>query len=168
MLRRSGSEEVALMPATAYINLGSNIGDRMAHLERAVAAIRSIPGASVRVSAPFHSAPWGYDSPNDFINVGLALELADIDPRQLLDALLRIERSISPASHRTASGAYADRVIDIDLIAVDGTVLDVPGLTLPHPRMHQRTFVLKPMAELAPEWRHPLSGLTPAEMLALL
>lgn len=160
---------------TAYINIGSNKGDRHALIELAVALIvdaleerKSLrilkTSTTLRMSDFVESEPWGYDSPHPFLNLGLAIE-TDIPPEALLDLLLGVERSISPASHRTPSGGYADRLIDIDLIAYGELVIDTPRLTLPHPRMHLRDFVLRPMVQLAPEWRHPLSGLTSAEML---
>lgn len=161
---------------TAYINIGSNMGDRHALIELAVARIidtnemgkslRTLEAVSslLRRSDFVESEPWGYDSPYPFLNLGLAIE-TDIPPGALLDLLLGVERSISPASHRTPSGDYTDRLIDIDLIAYGELVVDTPRLTLPHPRMHLRDFVLRPMTQLAPEWRHPLSGLTSAEML---
>ncbi len=151
----------------AYINLGSNLGDRLSVLERAVAAIESRLGATARCAEPVESEPWGYVSANPFVNIGLAIETS-LEPGQLLGELQAVERSIDPSPHRDASGAYIDRRIDIDLIAVDTIVTATPELTLPHPMMHRRLFVLRPMLELAPQWRHPLLGLTPAEMIARL
>ncbi len=122
---------------TAYINIGSNQGDRRANIARAVALIADT----------LHVKP------------------------QLSSA---IEPSISPASHRKPDGSYADRIIDIDLIAYGDTAIDMTqtpsgnSLTLPHPRMHLRKFVLLPMLRLAPEWTHPVTGLTPADMLQKL
>lgn len=151
---------------TAYLNIGSNIGDRMALIERAVAAVMALSAdGRARVSAPYESEPWGFESTNRFINVGVAIELpADVTPLQLLDRLLEVQHTLCADPHRAADGSYIDRMIDIDLIAVDGEVMDTPRLTLPHPRMHLRDFVLVPMAEIAPAWRHPLLGLTCAEM----
>lgn len=159
---------------TAYINIGSNMGDRHALIELAVACIERM-GMPVCRSAYIESEPWGYESDNLFLNLGLAVDTA-MTPGTLLERLLDIEREINPAPHRRSDGSYSDRAIDVDLIACDvmeGTgvrslVIDTPCLTLPHPRMHLRRFVLVPMAELAPMWRHPLLGLTPAEMLARL
>lgn len=152
---------------TAHVNIGSNIGDRHALIERAVAAIGRMAKATVRLSSPFESEPWGFESPNSFINLGVAFE-TDLPPFELLRQLRLIESRISDASHRTADGCYADRMIDIDLIAVGQIILSGDGLTLPHPRMHLREFVLRPIEELEPGWRHPLLGLTPSEMLARL
>lgn len=153
--------------ATAHINIGSNIGDRHAHIELAVTRIMQIFD-NVRRSEFIESDPWGYDSPNRYLNMGLAMEIGDTTPEELLTRLNEIERSISPTSHRNADGSYADRMIDIDLIAIDNIVINSTALTLPHPRMQLRPFVLRPLAELAPEWRHPINGLTAAEMLKSL
>lgn len=151
----------------AYINIGSNIGDRAAHISRAVGMISACSGARVTVSRPVESRAWGYESANMFMNIGLMFDTA-LSPYKLLEILLGVERSICDASHRGPDGSYCDRVIDIDLIAVDDMVIDTVTLVLPHPRMHMREFVLRPMAELAPGWRHPVSGLTAAEMISRL
>ncbi len=75
-----------------------------------------------------------------------------------------IQRDLDPSPHRDEAGGYIDRAIDIDIVAIDDVVMDTPELTLPHPRMHLREFVLVPMAELAPDWRHPRFGLRVDEM----
>ena len=113
------------------------------------------------------SEPWGFDSTNSFLNVGMAFN-SDLPPEEVLGRLQRVERSISPAPHRDASGGYADRVIDIDIVAVDREIIDTPSLRVPHPSLAERRFFLEPLAELAPGWTHPESGLTAAQMLARL
>ena len=136
----------------------------MTNIDRAVAFISEI-GVVRAVSAPVFSAPWGYVSDSEFMNVGLNIDV-ELSPFDLLAALKRIERLIAPdESHRTADGEYADRTIDLDLIAYGTEVADAPELTLPHPRMAEREFVLRPMVEIMPHWRHPKNGLTPSEML---
>ena len=89
----------------------------------------------------------------------------DLPPVEVLHRLQEIEKSISPDSHRGPGGGYADRIIDIDIVAVDTLRLDTPELVVPHPHLGRRRFFLQPMEELAPGWRHPATGLTPAEML---
>lgn len=158
---------------TAYINIGSNQGDRRANIARAVALIADTLHVKPQLSSAIESEPWGYDSDSPYLNIGLAFN-SRITPEALLDVLLSIERYISPASHRKPDGSYADRIIDIDLIAYGDTAIDMTqtpsgnSLTLPHPRMHLRKFVLLPMLQLAPEWTHPVTGLTPADMLQKL
>lgn len=140
---------------TAHINIGSNIGDRQALTGRAVAALcRRFPGAVV--SGPVESEPWGFDSPNTFINVGVMIE-SDLDPESLLSVLLEIERSVGNGmSHRDSAGRYADRAIDIDLIDYGRMVYLSRRLTLPHPLAADRPFVMGPLLELEPDYRSPL------------
>ena len=150
----------------AHLNLGSNIGDRMANLSRAVALIEARLGVRAGQSAPVRSEPWGYESANAYINIGVEVSLPDTtDPLRLLAELQEVEREISPAAHRKPDGTYADRVIDIDIIAIDSVVSDDPRLILPHPRMHLRRFVLEPLAALRPQWLHPRLGLTARQLL---
>lgn len=154
--------------AIAHINIGSNIGDRRAAIARAVAAVENALGARARLSDIVESAPWGFKSDNAFLNLGLEIETGALTPLEVLRRLREAERSVSATPHRRADGSYADRVIDIDLIAIGDCVFHTPELTLPHPRMHLRRFVLAPMMQLSPGWRHPLTGLTAAEMAAML
>lgn len=146
-----------------FLNIGSNRGDRRRNLSRAVAAIEKEFGY-FELSHVVESEPWGFDSPNRFLNVGMMV-ISELEPLEILHKLQAIERSISPDAHRNADGTYADREIDIDIIAIDEMTIDTPELTVPHPRMAERAFVLEPMAELAPFWRHPISGLTPGNMI---
>lgn len=153
---------------TAHINIGSNLGNRRSLLETAVALIEKALDRPARRSVIIESEPWGYDSPNPFLNMGIAVECGNLSAVEVHSLLQKLQRSIDSSSHRTESGAYADRAIDIDLIAIGQEVVAIPELTLPHPRMHLREFVLRPMEELEPNWTHPLLGLTPAEMLQKL
>lgn len=146
-----------------FLNIGSNLGDRRRNLSRAVGAIEKEFGY-FELSHVVESEPWGYESPNPFLNVGMMI-LSDLEPQEVLHKLQTIERSLSPAPHRNHDGSYADRLVDIDIIAIDSLVMDTPELQLPHPRMAERRFVLEPMAELAPFWVHPLLHRTPAELL---
>lgn len=152
----------------AYINIGSNIGDRLKYIDQAVAAIEQRLCTRAIRSSVIESEPWGYDSPNRYMNLGIAVDFDRYTSLELHRILQNIERGIDSGSHRQSDGSYADRAIDVDLIAVDDEIIDSAELSLPHPRMQLRRFVLEPMAELAPEWHHPLSELTPSDMLALL
>lgn len=145
------------------LNIGSNLGNRRLNISRALRAIASVFG-DFEMSHVVESAPLGFDSTNNFLNVGVAFA-TDLEPGELLSELQKIEKSISPASHRTADGGYADRVIDIDIVAIDDLVIDTPDLKVPHPGLPERDFFLLPMEELVPGWRNPLNGLTPTEML---
>lgn len=154
--------------AKAYINIGSNIGDRHALVGQAVAAIERALDCDAAVSDAYYSEPWGYDSPHPFLNVGMVVECGDMPVMELHRLLQRLQHDIDASPHRTDDGGYADRRIDIDLIAVDDVTVDTEELTLPHPRMHLRPFVLVPMMQLWGDWRHPATGQTPRQMLAVL
>lgn len=153
-----------------HINIGSNTGDRAALIERAVAALseRIDPAGRAQISlAPIEeSEAWGFESDNRFLNLGVMIESPDdFDPMALLDLLQSVEKDIADVPHRNPDGSYADRPIDIDLIAVDDKVVDEARLKLPHPLMHLRPFVLEPIKFLDPDWRHPISDLNADEML---
>lgn len=138
-----------------HINIGSNSGHREALLEQAVAAISvTLPGR-VRVSDVIESEPWGFESEHRFLNVGVMVVMESDDSRgreeralEIFERLMEIQRSIDPSPHRDSEGNYIDRRIDIDLIKIDDWVVDTPVLILPHPRMHLREFVMKPMRQL--------------------
>lgn len=149
-----------------HINIGSNLGEREATLRRAIDFIISALPGTARISRPYESKAWGYHSENAFLNIGVSIELdTPQDAHDILLTLRAIERSIDSHPHRDDTGAYIDRNIDIDLIAVDGIVTDTTELTLPHPRMHLREFVLVPMTETAPDWLHPILHLTPRQLI---
>ena len=92
----------------------------------------------------------------------------ELSPEEVLSTVQAIERELGSKDHRRSDGSYADRLIDIDLLDYDGQVLDTYALVLPHPYMHKRSFVMEPLAEIAPQWMHPVLGKTAAEILAAL
>lgn len=155
------------MRRTVSVNIGSNLGDREANLRHAVDEIARRAGCSPRVSSIYESEAWGYLSDNPFFNVAVEFE-SDLSLARLLDIFQSIERDAGSACHRNADGSYADRRLDIDIVYAGDEVVDTDRLRLPHPRMEQREFVLAPLCELSPRWRHPVSGLTACEMLARL
>jgi 2-amino-4-hydroxy-6-hydroxymethyldihydropteridine diphosphokinase len=124
---------------SAYIGLGSNLGDREATIGSALAAL---PGV-VAVSRLRETAPVGVVDQPRFLNGVARLETA-LAPRELLDALLAVERSLGRERHER----WGPRTIDLDLLLYGNEVVDEPGLTVPHPRLHERRFVLEPLAEL--------------------
>jgi 2-amino-4-hydroxy-6-hydroxymethyldihydropteridine diphosphokinase len=146
-----------------YLNIGSNIGDRRDNLYRAVVALAA--GTSgCAVSSIVESEPWGFESENRFMNLGVWLE-SDLSPHAMLDRIHDIGRRLGSASHRDGQGNYIDRLVDIDIMAIDDLVIDTPSLQVPHPHLHERDFFIVPLQQLAPGWRHPVTGLTPAQML---
>lgn len=133
----------------AYVALGANLGDREASIRRAAELI----GAS-RLSAIRETEPWGYADQPLFLNAVAEVE-TELAPRALLHLLLSVERELG----RTREGPrYGPRTIDLDLVLYGEEVVDEPGLTVPHPRLHERRFVLEPLAELAPGLEIPGRG----------
>lgn len=155
--------------AEALVNIGSNLGDRHALIGQAVAAIERALHTVARMAPIERSEPWGYEGDNEYLNLGIALDVPDdMSPCELHELLQCIQNDIDSSPHRTPEGGYVDRHIDIDFIALDDAIVDTPQLTLPHPRMHLREFVLRPIVALSPEWRHPILHLTAAELLSRL
>lgn len=142
------------------LGLGANLGDPLAQLGRAVEALDAVVRIG-RVSSVYRTEPVGYRDQPDFYNL-VVMGTAQGEPEAVLRALLEVERLLG----RVRTFADAPRTIDIDLLAFGTRVMEVPGLTLPHPRMHRRGFVLHPLAEIAPEWRHPVLGQTARELLS--
>lgn len=124
----------------------------MYHLEQAVALIERGTSHRARISPVIETPAWGYDSPNKFLNIVIAVEWNG-SPLQLLALTQNAERMIDRSPHRDRDGRYIDRSIDIDLLAIDDITTNDVNLTLPHPRMMEREFVTIPLGQLCPGWR---------------
>lgn len=152
--------------AKLYLALGSNQGDRKALLDAARAACDASLGRVTGCSDYIETAPWGFSSPHPFLNAVLELE-TELSPIDILERTQEIERQLGRQTKSSAAG-YQDRPIDLDLLLYDDLILETPRLTLPHPLMHLRDFVLEPLQQLAPTLRHPILGLSIAELYSRL
>lgn len=138
------------------LNIGSNLGDRITNLNKALEAIRQVFG-EIKTSSLVESDPWGFDSANSFFNMGVSFN-SPLEPLDVLKKLQDIEKSISIFSHRDSEGNYIDREIDIDIMAIENRIIKTDLLKVPHICLTKRLFFLRPLAELYPGWIHPENG----------
>ena len=129
-----------------YLGLGSNLGDCRKNLERAIRLIDDRVGQVIRQSSFIETEPWGFESPNKFMNAVILVETT-LTPRQLLITTQKIERDMGRRK-KSVAGGYADRPIDIDILLYDDLNVDEPDLKIPHPLMHERDFVMIPFNEI--------------------
>ena len=142
--------------ATIYLGLGTNIGNKNENLMRAIEELSLALGSCTACSSFIETAPWGFESENSFLNCAAAFETT-LTPQQLLDTTERIERELGRTT-KSSGGIYHDRVIDIDILLYGSETVETPRLTIPHPLMHKRDFVLEPLAQIAPHTIHPITG----------
>ncbi|MBR5695908.1 MAG: 2-amino-4-hydroxy-6-hydroxymethyldihydropteridine diphosphokinase [Paludibacteraceae bacterium] len=147
--------------ATVYLGLGTNIGDKKKNITDATIIIGSVMGNLRILSSLYETEPWGYESPNTFLNAVIQIE-TEIEPQKCLDIAKAIEREMGRV--HTKEG-YEDRIIDVDILFYDDIIYHGDNLTIPHPLIEKRDFVLRPMAEIAPDFRHPISGKTMKNLL---
>ena len=141
---------------TIYLSLGTNIGNKRENLKRAIDALSLALGSCTACSSFIETAPWGFESENSFLNCAVAFE-TELTPLQLLDTTERIERELGRTT-KSSGGIYHDRVIDIDILLYGAEIIETPHLTIPHPLMHKRDFVLEPLAQIAANALHPVLG----------
>ena len=143
-----------------FISLGTNLGDRMSHVNAALDALP--PDVEITKRSPvYETPPWGYEDQGPFLNMVIEGQTG-LDPLALLARLKQLETDLG----RRPSFRWGPRIIDTDILFYDQLILNRPELTIPHPRLEQRAFVLLPLADIAPEWKHPIFGKTVRQMLA--
>lgn len=144
-----------------YIALGSNLGDRAGYLLLALSRLSSLPQTRLsRLSQVYQTDPVGPPGQGPYLNMVAEIE-SGLEPQSLMQALLEIEKSLG----RERTVRWGARTLDLDLLLYGEWVADIPQLTLPHPRLHERAFVLAPLCDLIPEARHPNLGMTYRQLL---
>ena len=139
--------------AIAYLGLGTNIGNKRRNMITAAALLAERVGDVLALSGFYETEPWGFESENFFLNAAVKLKTS-FPPLELLQITQQIAKELGRAEK--SNGVYHDRIIDIDILLYDDEVLQIPGLTLPHPLMHERKFVMDPLSEIAPFVVHPV------------
>ena len=134
---------------TLYLSLGANLGDRPKNLSSALKLIGKRVGTVVTTSDVMETDPWGFESSNRFLNMVAKVE-TDMQPLDVLHATQEIERKLG-RTKKSVNREYQDRLIDIDILLYDNLVMNTPELTIPHPLMYEREFVMKPLLQIAPE-----------------
>lgn len=150
--------------ALVYLLLGSNKGEREIYIERAIRELTPLFISRPRLSPLYESEPWGFDSQKWFLNI--ALEGETLLPAELLlTEMLKIEEQLGRVRPAQSMG-YESREIDIDLIFYSDQIINTPNLVVPHPRMHERRFVLEPLNSIIPEFIHPILKKRVGQLLA--
>jgi len=146
---------------TAYIGLGSNLGDKRKNLDDAVRLLTEVPGIdAVKVSSYYETEPVGYEEQGLFLNAVARVETS-LSPKELLVTCHNIENRLG----RVRTVRWGPRTIDLDILLFGGSIINMPELEIPHPLMHERAFVLEPLCELDPDVLHPVLKKTVKELL---
>ena len=146
------------MHKIVYLSLGSNLGDRAANLRTAIAQLGRV-GKAVAVSSFYETEPVELAAQPWFLNCAVKLDTEKM-PRQLIAGILALEQGMG----RQRKQKKGPRIIDIDILLFGSSIIEIPSLTVPHPKLHERRFVLEPLAEIAPDARHPVFKRTMREL----
>ena len=149
-----------MMVQPVFLALGSNLGDRRGNL-RAALAVLAPQVRLLRASPVYETPPWGYTDQPAFLNQVVEVE-TELDPWELLAFIKELERQLG----RRPGIRNGPRVIDLDILFYNDRIIDMPGITIPHPRLHERRFVLAPLADLAPDFKHPMLFKNVRQLLA--
>ncbi|MGL5317891.1 MAG: 2-amino-4-hydroxy-6-hydroxymethyldihydropteridine diphosphokinase [Bacteroidales bacterium] len=145
-----------------FLGLGTNLGNLEQNLNKAIEEIEKRVGKVISQSAFYRTEPWGFDSPHTFLNAVLCIETL-LQPKDLLHETQHIEKHLGRT--KKSNGSYSDRIIDIDILLYDDLILESETLTIPHPLLHHRDFVLIPLCEIAPNLHHPKTNIKLSELI---
>lgn len=145
-----------------FLSLGTNIGNKLANLSTAITEIEKNIGQINQQSGIYETEAWGFESDSNFLNQVIILE-TNLEPTQLIDACLRIERKMGRERNRT--GNYESRIIDIDILFYGDSIVNDDNLSIPHPLLQKRRFILEPLHEIAPDYIHPVLGKSISDLL---
>lgn len=148
--------------ATVYLGLGTNLGNKEANLRTSIHKLQKRIGKQVSLSSFYETAPWGFESDHSFLNAAIGLETS-LSPIEILHITQEIEKELG-RTKKSVNGSYSDRLIDIDILLYDTLVLQTPELTIPHPLMTERDFVMNPLIEIAGNVIHPTRQKTLSEL----
>lgn len=148
---------------TVWLGLGTNTGNKKENLTRAIEELSLALGKCIAQSRIVETEPWGFSSNNNFLNCVVAFSTTKT-PLELLDTTEEIERRLGRIT-KSSGGIYHDRIIDIDILLYGREIINHPRLTIPHPLMHKRDFVLSPLCEIIPHFIHPTIGKSLAVLL---
>ena len=149
--------------ADVFLGLGTNLGDKKTNLSMAMEEIRKRVGEITSLSAYYITEPWGFDSQNSFLNA-VCKVCTSLSPSEVLSVTQSIERDLGRMK-KSINGQYSDRPINIDILLYDNLVIDTPDLSIPHPLMHKRLFVMEPLTEIDPKLIHPVLHLSMEDIL---
>lgn len=146
-----------------FLGIGSNLGDREDNLRNAVVRIGKLAGEVLAYSSVYETEPWGFQAGEDFLNMVLKLKTA-LNPKELLRCILSIELEMGRVR---VANQYSSRIIDIDILLYEDLIVDDEELTIPHPRLHDRKFVMVPLCEIDAGFVHPVLKKSLADLLAV-
>ena len=148
---------------TIYLGLGTNQGNKEENIRGAIEELSHLLGTPTAVATIIETEPWGFQSDNSFLNTVVAFK-STLAPEEIFKATQEIERRLG-RTKKSIDGCYSDRPIDIDILLYGSRVIESPHLTIPHPLLHKRLFVLQPLAQIAPGLIHPILGRSIARLL---